>query len=319
MTSVIRRYSWLGLGCLLFSVHLTAAELHFVALGDLPYGSDEVAGTKYRSLIDSINRTDSQFSIHVGDFKSGSTLCSDEEFQRQRRHFDRFSRPVVYTPGDNEWTDCHRKNNGSFDPLERLEKLRSTFFSVKESLGAMAMPIESQSGVHPTFARYVENQRWVVERVLFMTVHIVGSNNNFETRDPKAVAEFFERDAANRAWINAGFDMASLLGMEAVVIAFQADVFESASHEATFPRYSGFFNVVGEALLPRAKQFAKPVLLINGDTHKFRFGSPFSINREPLQNVYQLIVPGDQDVRAVRITVDTDARDPFALRLIDPK
>ena len=318
MTFVMGRGGWLGIGCLVFSAHLAAAELHFVALGDLPYGSDEVAGSNYRNLIDSINRTEPRFSIHVGDFKSGSTLCSDEEFQRQRRHFDRFSRPVVFTPGDNEWTDCHRKSNGSFNPLERLAKLRSLFFTPYQSLGATTMPVESQSVVHPKFPRYIENQRWVIDEVLFITVHIVGSNNNFETRDPKAVEEFFERDAANRAWINAGFDLASTRKIEAVIVAFQADVFESASHEATFPRHSGFLNVVGETLLPRAAQFGKPVLLINGDSHRFRFDRPFSLNRNRLANVYQLIVPGAQDVRAVRVSIDTNAKEPFKLSFIDP-
>jgi len=318
MTFVMGRGGWLGIGCLVFSAHLAAAELNFVALGDLPYGSDEVAGSNYRNLIDSINRTEPRFSIHVGDFKSGSTLCSDEEFQRQRRHFDRFSRPVVFTPGDNEWTDCHRKSNGSFDPLERLAKLRSLFFTPYQSLGATTMPVESQSVVHPKFPRYIENQRWVIDGVLFITVHIVGSNNNFETRDPKAVEEFFERDAANLAWINAGFDLASTRKIEAVIVAFQADVFESASHEATFPRHSGFLNVVGETLLPRAAQFGKPVLLINGDSHRFRFDRPFSLNRNRLANVYQLIVPGAQDVRAVRVSIDTNSKEPFKLSFIDP-
>lgn len=318
MTFVMGRGGWLGIGCLVFSAHLAAAELHFVALGDLPYGTDEVAGSNYRNLIDSINRTEPRFSIHVGDFKSGSTLCSDEEFQRQRRHFDRFSRPVVFTPGDNEWTDCHRKSNGSFDPLERLAKLRSLFFTPYQSLGATTMPVESQSVVHPKFPRYIENQRWVIDEVLFITVHIVGSNNNFETRDPKAVEEFFERDAANLAWINAGFDLASTRKIEAVIVAFQADVFESASHEATFPRHSGFLNVVGETLLPRAAQFGKPVLLINGDSHRFRFDRPFSLNRNRLANVYQLIVPGAQDVRAVRVSIDTNSKEPFKLSFIDP-
>ena len=32
--------------------------------------------------------------------------------------------PLVYTPGDNEWTDCHRANNGAYDPLERLGVVR---------------------------------------------------------------------------------------------------------------------------------------------------------------------------------------------------
>jgi hypothetical protein len=29
--------------------------------------------------------------------------------------------PLVYVPGDNEWTDCHRTNDGSYGNPERLE------------------------------------------------------------------------------------------------------------------------------------------------------------------------------------------------------
>ena len=92
-----------ALGCFILATNVTASQLNFVALGDLPYGPDTTAGVKYRALINAINRTDSQFSIHVGDFKSGSMACSDEQFLLQRRHFEQFSNPVVYTPGDNEY------------------------------------------------------------------------------------------------------------------------------------------------------------------------------------------------------------------------
>jgi hypothetical protein len=29
--------------------------------------------------------------------------------------------PAVFTPGDNDWTDCDRANNGGFNSLERLD------------------------------------------------------------------------------------------------------------------------------------------------------------------------------------------------------
>ena len=45
-----------------------------------------------------------------------------------RDAFDDFKDPLVYTPGDNEWTDCHRTNNGSYLPTERLAKLRELFY-----------------------------------------------------------------------------------------------------------------------------------------------------------------------------------------------
>ena len=48
-----------------------------------------------------------------------------------------FKNPVVYTPGDNEWTDCHKKKQGGHlgvdyadgDPLANLDLVRSIFFA----------------------------------------------------------------------------------------------------------------------------------------------------------------------------------------------
>lgn len=34
--------------------------------------------------------------------------------------FDSLDAPTLYSLGDNKWTDCHRTNNGSYDPIERL-------------------------------------------------------------------------------------------------------------------------------------------------------------------------------------------------------
>ena len=52
--------------------------------------------------------------MHLGDIKNGSSVCSTEYFEQIRNDFDGFEDPFVYTPGDNEWTDCHRANNGAY-------------------------------------------------------------------------------------------------------------------------------------------------------------------------------------------------------------
>ena len=44
-----------------------------------------------------------------------------------REQFDRFEMPLLYTPGDNEWTDCHRPAAGTYNPLERLDAVREAF------------------------------------------------------------------------------------------------------------------------------------------------------------------------------------------------
>lgn len=309
--------------CLAFGLvlSLSAAQAQqgfsFVALGDLPYGSPEKAYGPYRVLIDRINHVAPAFSIHIGDFKSGSTLCSDEEFAQQRAHFQRFNGAVVYTPGDNEWTDCHRANNGAYDPLERLAALRKDFFKPSQSLGSHPIRLESQAQRMPAFANYVENQRWQHLGVLFNTVHMVGSNNNLESHDAAASREFFERDAANVAWIQAAFAEAAEKQVSVLVFAFQADVFETKNLYEDFPGWSGFRKSIGETLLPLARRWGKPVLIIHGDSHQFKLDQPFTLNRQPLPNVTRLIVPGASDVRAVKVTVQGSTMS-FALVSAEP-
>ena len=286
----------------------------FVALGDLPYGPPEKAYGPYRALIERINQVGPDFSVHVGDFKSGSTLCSDEEFANQREHFQRFKGAVVYTPGDNEWTDCHRANNGSFDPLERLAALRQRFYTPGRSLGQQPLAVQNQSSLMPSHGRYIENQRWMHQGVLFATVHIVGSNNNLESRNLAAAQEFFDRDAANVAWSEAAFEQAGLQQAKAVVLAFQADVLEAKSFWEDFPGGSGFRKIIGETLLPLASRWGKPVLVVHGDSHQFKIDQPFQFNKKPLPNITRLIVPGATDVRAVKVTVKNSA---FSFEMIE--
>ena len=312
--------TWLRVG-LAMSLALTLSAAHaqqgfsFVAMGDLPYGAPDKAYGPYRALIDRVNTLDAKFSIHVGDFKSGSTLCSDEEFANQREHFQRFKGAVVYTPGDNEWTDCHRANNGSYNPVERLAALRQRFYTPGRSLGQQPLALQNQSTTMPAHARYVENQRWLHQGVLFATVHIVGSNNNLESRDPAANQEFFERDAANVAWIEAAFEQAQLQKASAVVLAFQADVFDIKTLWEDFPGWSGFRKSIGETLLPLASRWGKPVLVVHGDSHQFKIDQPFQLNKKPLPNITRLIVPGASDVRAVKVSVKDAA---FSFEMIEP-
>jgi len=69
-------------------------------------------------------------------------------------------------------------------------------------------------------------------------------------------------------------------------------------------------------LLPLASEAAFPVLLIHGDTHTFRWDSPFDHQGQPLRHLMRLEVPGGQDVRAVRVQVDLGQSQPFSVSLI---
>ena len=312
-----KRWCMAALLCVAAQV-VAAQPFSFVALGDLPYGQAAQGFAPYKSLIRSINQERPNFSIHIGDFKSGSTLCSDEESQVQLGHFGLFDSALVFTPGDNEWTDCHRANNGGHDPLERLQALRNTFYKPGLSMGKQTLPVLNQSVTTPAFAKFVENQRCDHQGVVFATLHIVGSNNNFEVRDPRAAAEFFERDKANIAWIREAFASATKTQAKAIVLTMHADVFEVKNLWEDFPAHSGYRASIGETLLPLAAQSKIPVLLIHGDSHVFRFDQPFTLDKKPITQITRLVVPGAGDVRAVHVSVDTRQRNPFAVRLLEP-
>ena len=289
-----------------------AQPFEFIALGDTPYKLPDDY-VKFDRLIAAINARKPSFSIHVGDIKSGSSPCSDENLKKVLDQFATFEQPLVYTPGDNDWTDCHRPRAGGFDPLERLAKVRELFFADPgRSQGRVKIAVESQSRVMAErFSTFVENARWSQNGVVFATVHVVGSNNNFEPGAPAVAMEYFARDAANVAWIDAIFAHAVASGAKAVVLSWQADVQDVRQKwQGDMPRVSGFVNTVN-AVERGAKAFGKPVLVIHGDEHEFQVGRFLNAKYKAIPNVLRLEVMGAEDVHAVRVVVDPDSPGVF--------
>lgn len=284
----------------------------FIGWGDVPYKIPDDY-PKVDRLIAAMNAVKPAFSIHVGDIKAGNTPCSDEIFKRSLDQIQTVEHPVVYSIGDNEWTDCHRKDNGSFDPRERLARLRQMFFAKPGlSLGKAPMPVESQALKDPKFSRFVENQRFVRNGVVFIVPHVVGSNNGFEPIDPKAAEEFFERDAANVAWIKEGFALAQSSGASAVVVALQANLYDTRRSAGTsVPASSGFYATIRE-ISAGARAFAKPVLVLHGDQHRLELESFRDTQLRPVPNVFRLQLWGDGMVHAMRIIVDPDMPGVFS-------
>lgn len=305
------------LGLLLVAaVPAGAAPFRFVALGDMPYRlPDDYAA--FERLITRINATSPAFSIHIGDIKSGGTPCDDAAFAKILGYFDSFEQPLFYTPGDNEWTDCHRSAAGGFVPAERLARLRTMFFATPQSLGRTRLPYRSQAG-GGTFPEMVENALWSYQGVQFATVHVVGSNNGLE-RNSDSVTEFERRDAANLAWIAETFRVAGDTQARAVVIAFQADPLFEIEKPWEYGN-SGFKQTIA-ALAAGAEAFGRPVLLVHGDSHEFVLDNPLKgSNGQPLRQVWRLEVMGAADVHAVEVTVDPDDAGVFAFRpLIVPE
>jgi len=301
----------------LYALPLTAAAQPFdlVILGDMPYGPPEASHPPFEALIERINETAPDLVIHVGDTKSGGSPCTDAVLAEQLDYMQRIAAPLLYTPGDNEWTDCHSARAGDFDPRERLAHIRSTYFATPgQSLGSLPLPVDSQAE-----AGYPENARLMLQGAMVVTAHVVGSNNGFEPHDPETALEALARDDANRAWLTSAFAAAREAGAGALILAIHGDMFEFGFgppwNAEAFLRHSGFARFA-ELLIEEANRFARPVLLTYGDSHRFRMFRPFP-KRAP--GIMALETFGAAHMHAVSVTVDASAPYPFSVRpLLNP-
>jgi len=286
-------------------------SIRFVALGDMPYSLPKDF-VRYERLIKAINADKPAFSIFVGDTKSGETPCTDEYMEKTTGYFNSFDAPLIYSIGDNEWTDCHRTLAGSYDPIERLDRIRKTQFVDQHSFGKRRMTLTRQSDVMPQFAKFVENSLWVKGKFVFVSLHIPGSNNNYE-RTPASTQEYLERNTANLAWIEYAFQLAQKKSAAGIVFAFQADMFYSPPGVVN-NQNSGFVDTLNQ-FRSMAEKTTLPILLIHGDSHRLRIDQPLlDSNRRVLENVYRLEVMGADEVQAVEVTVDDSKSSPFSFR-----
>ena len=286
-------------------------SIRFVALGDMPYSLPKDF-VRYERLIKAINADQPAFSIFVGDTKSGETPCTDEYMEKTTGYFNSFDAPLIYSIGDNEWTDCHRTLAGSYDPIERLDRIRKTQFVDQHSFGKRRMTLTRQSDVMPQFAKFVENSLWVKGKFVFVSLHIPGSNNNYE-RTPASTQEYLERNTANLAWIEYAFQLAQKKSAAGIVFAFQADMFYSPPGVVN-NQNSGFVDTLNQ-FRSLAEKTTLPILLIHGDSHRLRIDQPLlDSRRRVLENVYRLEVMGADEVQAVEVTVDASKSSPFSFR-----
>lgn len=283
--------------------NFSTRRFDFALFGDLPYDAEQEA--KLPNLVKDINSSRLAFVVHDGDFKSGSSLCSDEVFYKNYDLFESFRHPFIFIFGDNEWTDCHRANNGGYDPIERLSKLREIFTQGNRSLGRRTLLLKRQSD-DPQYEKFRENVRWTYGDAMFVGLHVVGSNNNFG-RTPQANEEYYERNAANLGWLKESFALAQSAGLRGIMLIIQAN--PNFELSPTNPERAGFNDFLA-ALEEETLAFGKPVVLVHGDSHNFQINKPLfgSRSRRRIENFTRVETFGSPDVHWLRATVDR--RDP---------
>ncbi len=283
---------------------------------------------KLPAVLRSINQSDIAFSIYDGDIKDGSSACTDAVYTQALNLFNSMQQAVVYVPGDNEWTDCHRLNNGGMDALERLAHLRRVMFPSSASLGQRPMALEHQGQLGE---KLVENTRFTHGGVVFVGINMPGSNNNLVLNahecEKKSVrkaaqcdaanAEHLERDSANVAWLQASFAQAKAHNAVGLVLVVQGDpgfdVPETeALDESTAPGVSGYRHFMSQ-LVQQTEAFKGQVLMVHGDTHFFKLDKPLYSPAKVLPNFTRLETFGSPVLNWVRVTVDPGSPEVFQI------
>jgi hypothetical protein len=301
--------------------------------GDEFYNDDPTAkADQVDQTIASMNRHHLDFTLFAGDTKNGSTLCTDQAIGPDVADiFNRLNAPTLYTLGDNEWTDCHRTNNGGYDPLERLAYLRSFFFNKNSSQGRHPIWVERQGTLG---GEYSENSRFTRSRVEFVAVNVPGSNNNLVVTDKQctnksnraqadcdaATAEYRARNVKDVEWLRDSFANARQQRLAGILILIQADMYfpfelSDGGYVDTFlpsltadNGYTDFFNALAEETL----NFDGQVLLVHGDSHYFKMDKAMTdADGRSVPNYTRIEVFGSSDNSWVEMTVDPNSDNVF--------
>ncbi|MEZ5503227.1 MAG: hypothetical protein R3E50_11520 [Halioglobus sp.] len=317
------------------------ARLKVALWGDEFYNDDpSQKALQIDQTIASMNKHDLDFTLFVGDTKNGSSECTDQAIgQEPRDIFNRLNAPTIYSLGDNEWTDCHRITNGSYDPLERLSYLRSQFFNSDKSQGKRPLKLKRQGAYGQA---YSENSRYVRNRVEFVALHIPGSNNNLVATAKQctsksnrgdipgaceaATAEYRARNEQNLVWLKESFAEARKRNYAGIVIAIQADVYfpfelsDGIYQDEFLPQldanngYTDFFNT----LVAETQSFNGKVLLVHGDSHYFKIDKAmYNPDGRLTANFTRLEVFGSEDNSWVEMTVDPSSPNVFSFEQVN--
>ena len=229
--------------------------------GDMPYNA--LGKAQYPNLLADVNSAKVSFSVFDGDLKAGGDgACVDSLYTTSIAHFNTLDRPLVWLPGDNDWTDCwgrYGPGTGGFDPIERLNHERQLLASTDQSLGQKTLTLTRESSEGGANALYSENVRWSYGPVVYIGLNVQGSNDNYpyagvdgETRPQSEIdrqrAEEVARKAADIHWLDEGFAFARQTGATGVMVIWQADPnFNNEQHlpdARSYDAFAGYVNAL---------------------------------------------------------------------------
>ncbi|CBJ38398.1 conserved exported protein of unknown function [metallo-dependent phosphatase] [Ralstonia solanacearum CMR15] len=285
--------AWRGIAAVLAMLAATAAPaatkghaaaapggFTFAVVGNVPQRPEDVAPA--RALLDAIDTEHPAFVVHLGNLKGRDESCTDNLLEERHDLLDSTITPLIYIPGDHDWSDCGRPTAGRFDPIERLLRLRDLFYPDDNTLGQRTMTVMRQSD-QAKFRSYRENARWEAGGVLFVTLNVPGDNNNYKTAGGRN-GEYEDRLEANRQWLARAFAIARQRKLQGMVIMMQADpLFEDGWERRRAPNlldgllrrrpHDGYLALKRQ-LRALAREYDGAVLLIHGASQSFLLDRP---------------------------------------------
>lgn len=255
-------------------------KITFVAVGDMPYKKDEIAmlTAPHGSIVKAIKQLNPAVLVHFGDIKSGGAACSDELLiERREQLYHLLPTKTVFSPGDNDWTDCDRQSlSPRFNELERLNFLRENYYAGKG--------LKLTKGIKGLMRQddFIENAAWTMNSLVFGTLNIPGTNNGrteIILGDQSTILdEADRRDTMNEQWLGALFEQARKA--KGLVITFQADIYQPSTQRYPVAcsksnrQYCDGYMKIRQLIERKSAQLDKPVLIIHGDTGAYCFHQP---------------------------------------------
>lgn len=292
--------------------------------GDMPYGA--LGRSQYPNLLADINHSHVAFSIFDGDLQAGGDgPCNNSLYTTSLAHFNSLERPLVWVPGDNDWTDCWGRYGPAqapyHDPIERLNYERQLYDSTPQSLGRTTLGLTRESSEGGQYALYSENVRWTYGSVVYLGLDVQGSNDNYPYRDTDGESgavvvrseaelrrqrnEEVARKAAGLHWLAEGYEYAKRVGAKGILIDWQADPnFNNEQHLSNPHDWNAFPDYVN-ALRSETMNFRGQVALVHGDSHYFKVDKPINLpSGGVLANFTRVETFGARQTHWVSLTVD---------------
>jgi len=342
---------WIAALPLMAVLIVDAQEIRVALWGDMPtVGESEnvfdprdtaingtSVGTLYANLRDSINAEPApNFTLHAGDVKSGSQPCYDSVyFERFEQLANSIIAPVFLALGDNDWTDCHR-DLARFrftKPGNVLSAVRQRFYSKNGSpilgggsIASWNTPVVTGGNDYP------ELQRFMYQDIMFIVVHVTGSNNNryktcfdwFSTSSwcPLTLflsdfccfgarSEYNARNEKVNEFLRESFQAAKDADAKGALVVGQAAIFDLVDFPTLFGDGPADF---WDTLKTETLAFGNPVVYAHGDAHEYKLYIP---DADDVPNFTAVMAPGGNWIGYVEISINSEALPIFSFTHID--